>query len=69
MKAKITRRFSCYYLGEKLTFEVGAIAKGWPAKRAIASSAAVPHSGGEVAPLASPETKIEMPPEFKEQDK
>ena len=69
MKAKITRRFSCYYLGEKLTFEVGAIAKGWPAKRAIASGAAVPHSGGEVAPLASPETKIKTPPERKKRNK
>lgn len=69
MKAKITRRFSCYYLGEKLTFEVGAIAEGWPAKRAIAAGAAVPHSGGEVAPLASPETKIEMPPERKKRNK
>ena len=69
MQAKITRRFSCYYLGEKLTFEVGAIAKGWPAKRAIASGAAVPHSGGEVDPLASPETKIEMPPERKKRNK
>lgn len=65
MKARITEKFACYYQGKKLTFKVGAIAEGWPAKRAIAAGKAVSFSGEEAVPLTSPETKILEAPETK----
>jgi len=65
MKAKITERFTCRYMGKTLVFKEGEIAEGWPAKRAIAARKAVPASGGGGAPLASPDTKRLEAPETK----
>ena len=59
MKARVTEKFTCVYIGQKLVFEKDEIAEGWPATRAIAAGKAVPYS----PPVL--ETKVVEPEETK----
>lgn len=63
MKAKIKEHFQIAYKGNVEVFEKGAIAEGWPAKRAIAAGKAVPHTPRKKAP----EAKVSAPPENKQE--